>query len=256
MVAVDFIIKTISILSDSTIPLKVLNDLQEALIPVLSNKFSSHWYPSNPKKGSGYRSLYLGNFLDPLIRTACIRSNIDPNLISKVFQNTDLYLFVDPFSTSFRKGPNGRVIRVLYEYNDKQNPSFNLDDISVSDLMDLSFEQLLGCNETIGQAEASDIFDGPNATFSDIDFSKPPPNITKSFDLQSTADAQFFSDGLSQLLSDLTLLSRNRYDLFSVASYGPYSDLPYHITISKCSDSCMCKNERVITTQVTLPFSQ
>ena len=214
-------------------------------------KYKNHWHSSSPSKGSAYRSIYLSNFLDPIVQSACQRANIDPQVISAVFQKTDLYLFVDPFCTSFRKGPNNRVTRVLYEYDIITNKHFypNLD-ITLEDLMDLNVDLLLKSEPTdINNVDVQDVIEG-NSIIPTMDLSNPPPNLSNSQNF-SSSDTMDLADGLSELLIDLNYLSSN-HDIYGTTTYGPYEDLPYHITITRCNHDCDCRTAKVVT-QVNPP---
>ena len=48
------------------------------LINALMERCKDHWYPENPSKGSGYRSVINDIHIDPILLMACSSSSINP----------------------------------------------------------------------------------------------------------------------------------------------------------------------------------
>ena len=75
---------------------------------ILLKRFERHWYPNQPERGSGYRSIRVDRYqIDPILKTAAKKTN------SEVILNylpKELTIWIDPRQVNFRSKESGDVI--------------------------------------------------------------------------------------------------------------------------------------------------
>ena len=101
------------------LPRRRVNLFGEELEAALRDKFSDHWYPDKPFKGSAFRCLKITDPADPVLNRAARESG---NPIPDITENlpTDLAIWIDPGEVSYRIGEKGSV-KILYSANDPSN---------------------------------------------------------------------------------------------------------------------------------------
>lgn len=107
-VALNFVISYLY----NKLPRRRVNLFGEELDKALKHKFSGHWYPEKPFKGSAFRCLRIGSPLDPVIEVAARESGVELNDIRENLPE-ELSIWVDPGEVSYRIGEKGAV-KVLY----------------------------------------------------------------------------------------------------------------------------------------------
>lgn len=91
---------------------KLANEIYKALIV----KYTDHWFPDKPNRGSGFRSLRLGRKIDKVIENAIQNSGLSIDVVRKAF-TLELTIWVDPRDVSYQMGEKGSI-SVLYEKKD------------------------------------------------------------------------------------------------------------------------------------------
>ncbi|XP_026679565.1 protein Tob1-like [Diaphorina citri] len=90
-VALNFVISYLY----NKLPRRRVNIFGEELEKALKEKFSGHWYPGKPLKGSAFRCLKTGDPIDPVLEIAARESGV---AIQDVLENlpSELAVWVDP----------------------------------------------------------------------------------------------------------------------------------------------------------------
>lgn len=95
------------------LPRRRVDCFGEQLQKCVKHKFSGHWYPDTPQKGSAFRCLKVsGAAPDPVIEQAAISSGLQFLEVLE-YLPADLSIWVDPGEVSYRIGEKGQV-RILY----------------------------------------------------------------------------------------------------------------------------------------------
>uniref|UniRef100_A0A1B6EVT9 Anti-proliferative protein domain-containing protein n=3 Tax=Proconiini TaxID=565685 RepID=A0A1B6EVT9_9HEMI len=107
-VALNFVISYLY----NKLPRRRVNIFGEELEKALKDKFSGHWYPEKPFKGSAFRCLKTGDPVDPVLERAARESGVP---IQDILENLpqELAVWVDPGEVSYRIGEKGAV-KVLF----------------------------------------------------------------------------------------------------------------------------------------------
>lgn len=107
-VALNFVISYLY----NKLPRRRVNIFGEELEKALKDKFSGHWYPDKPFRGSAYRCLKTGDPVDAVLDRAARESGIP---IQDILENLpeELAVWVDPGEVSYRIGEKGAV-KILY----------------------------------------------------------------------------------------------------------------------------------------------
>lgn len=114
-VALNFVISYLY----NKLPRRRVNFFGEELEKGLRRKFSGHWYPNQPNKGSAYRCIRAtGDDIDEVMIWAAEQSRLD---LEEVKQNLprDLTVWIDPHEVSYRIGEKGQP-KLLYSAKHKQ----------------------------------------------------------------------------------------------------------------------------------------
>ena len=93
-----------------------LNKFYDALIDVLRRRYSDHWFPERPFKGSGFRCIRINGTMDSLIGSAGESVGLSSKFLHSIFPS-ELTLWIDPKEVSYRIGENGSIC-VLYEHSE------------------------------------------------------------------------------------------------------------------------------------------
>ena len=87
-----------------------LDRFTRKLRDLLLKKFETHWDPSAPHKGSGYRCIRINHKLDPIVLQACQESGTVttvPSILPK-----ELTVWIDPQEVAYRFGEEGSICRL------------------------------------------------------------------------------------------------------------------------------------------------
>ena len=58
---------------------------EENFVEEVFNRCAGHWYPTDPKRGSGYRSVISDAHIDPILLKACQAARLDPSVLPREF---------------------------------------------------------------------------------------------------------------------------------------------------------------------------
>lgn len=118
-VALNFVISYLY----NKLPRRRVNIFGEELEKALKDKFSGHWYPDKPFKGSAFRCLKTGDPVDSVLERAARESGVP---IQDILENLpgELAVWVDPGEVSYRIGEKGSV-KVLFSDNHEQSTNDN-----------------------------------------------------------------------------------------------------------------------------------
>jgi hypothetical protein len=58
---------------------------EENFVEEVFNRCAGHWYPTDPKRGSGYRSVISDAHIDPILLKACHAARLDPAVLPREF---------------------------------------------------------------------------------------------------------------------------------------------------------------------------
>ena len=87
-----------------------LDRFSRKLRELLLKKFETHWDPSLPHKGSGYRCIRINHKLDPIVLQACQESGTEttvPKILPK-----ELTVWIDPREVAYRFGEEGSICKL------------------------------------------------------------------------------------------------------------------------------------------------
>jgi len=90
-----------------------LENLTNAIVDSLIEKYTGHWFPQKPTRGSGFRSIRIGTRMDQTIVRAVEKVGLSPDQVHKAF-SLELTMWVDPREVSYKLGDNGSI-SVLYQ---------------------------------------------------------------------------------------------------------------------------------------------
>ena len=110
--------------SDSNIALTQgqLETFRSVLKGLIVDKFTNHWYPGKPLRGSGFRCVNIDKdtkIVDPMLIKAAEVSDITKDVFLAVFR-FGLALWVDPGDVSYRTGHSSNVMS-LYKTTSNVN---------------------------------------------------------------------------------------------------------------------------------------
>ena len=96
-----------------------LKRFRDSLYDHLLRRYRDHWFPENPIKGSGYRTVRCVDLkIDPLIIQAGKICKLSKEFLQKTLPNA-LTLWVNPREVTYRFGENG-CICILYNNNNTE----------------------------------------------------------------------------------------------------------------------------------------
>lgn len=96
-----------------------LDLFRRALRKSLVERFSDHWYPDKPMKGSGFRCINIdkdSKIVDPLLVKAAAVCNISKDILLSTFCS-GLALWIDPGDVCYRTGISSNVISLYKSAN-------------------------------------------------------------------------------------------------------------------------------------------
>lgn len=86
-----------------------LDRFSSCLFEVLTTRYSNHWFPKHPFKGSAFRCIRIVNrTLDPVVVSAAVEAGIVETRLQELLPS-ELTLWVDPDEVSYRFGEDGSI---------------------------------------------------------------------------------------------------------------------------------------------------
>ncbi|ORX70855.1 hypothetical protein DL89DRAFT_210153, partial [Linderina pennispora] len=89
--------------------------LRQALITVLTAKYTGHWHPERTTQGSGFRSISNWKQLDGVFVSAAALAGVPLAVLERLLPR-DVVVWCDPYNVTYRLGDHGTVYTV---YEDK-----------------------------------------------------------------------------------------------------------------------------------------
>ncbi|KAI6654206.1 hypothetical protein LOD99_3050 [Oopsacas minuta] len=87
-----------------------LEGFTRKLRELLLKRFESHWDPTHPNKGSGYRCIRINHQLDPIVLQACQESGTE-RTVPKILPR-ELTVWIDPQEVAYRFGEEGSICKL------------------------------------------------------------------------------------------------------------------------------------------------
>ena len=87
---------------------------QIGVVEVLEEKYTNHWFPEEPLKGSGSRGIRVSGIMDHKICKAGEYCGWSRSFIDAMFFSSKLYIWVDPYEVSYRIGNGSLPVVILY----------------------------------------------------------------------------------------------------------------------------------------------
>lgn len=141
--AVNFVSTFLS--SRNGIPAEDVNRFRRCLCRVLASRYSEHWFPERPCKGSAFRCIRIvKRRMDPVVSQAAVEAGIAESRLQELLPS-ELTLWVDPNDVSYRFGEEGSI-GVLLDGSKATKPESS----STWDVFDSCRNELL---------KSSDLFD-------------------------------------------------------------------------------------------------
>lgn len=94
------------------LPRRRVDQLLDILKTELLDRFQDHWYPEDPELGTAYRCLTFDDSLDPVVLRCARRSGIPGDELLATLPS-DLHIWIDPASVSYRSGDIGGMRYLL-----------------------------------------------------------------------------------------------------------------------------------------------
>jgi protein Tob/BTG len=86
-----------------------LDRFSRSLFEVLMTRYSNHWFPEHPFKGSAFRCIRIVKCrLDPVVVSAATQAGISESKLAQCMPS-ELTLWVDPNEVSYRFGEDGSI---------------------------------------------------------------------------------------------------------------------------------------------------
>lgn len=86
-----------------------LGRFSDSLRQVLASRYSDHWFPDKPFKGSAFRCIRIVNCrMDPVLATVASTAGISESRLLSVLPS-ELTLWVDPNEVCYRFGEDGSI---------------------------------------------------------------------------------------------------------------------------------------------------
>ena len=101
--ACDFISR---MLQTRNLPVQFIKPFRRRLEELLVERFTDHWDPQNPNKGSAYRCIRINNRMDPVVKEAAKVTGLSD--ISR-YLPAEFTMWIDPRDVSYRFGEDGSI---------------------------------------------------------------------------------------------------------------------------------------------------
>lgn len=119
--AADFLMNLLRVRKVNSLSENQLLTFRGSLQEVMQKLYINHWYPKDPKKGSGYRCIRINGKMDPMIEQACSIAGLNSRQLHKMLPQ-ELTLWIDPSEVAYRIGENGSIC-MLYARDNRGSPS-------------------------------------------------------------------------------------------------------------------------------------
>lgn len=91
------------------IPAEEVDQFRRCLCQVLASRYSEHWFPERPCKGSAFRCIRIvKRRMDPVVSQAAVKAGIAESRLQELLPS-ELTLWVDPNDVSYRFGEDGSI---------------------------------------------------------------------------------------------------------------------------------------------------
>jgi len=138
--AVNFLSAFLS--SRNGIPADEVDRFRRCLCQVLALRYSEHWFPERPCKGSAFRCIRIvKRRMDPVVSQAAAESGIAETRLQQLLPS-ELTLWVDPNDVSYRFGEDGSI-GVLLDASKTPESS------STWDIFESCRNELLKCSDLV-----------------------------------------------------------------------------------------------------------
>uniref|UniRef100_U5ERB9 Putative anti-proliferation factor btg1/tob n=1 Tax=Corethrella appendiculata TaxID=1370023 RepID=U5ERB9_9DIPT len=124
--AADFLMNLLRVKQANPLSESQLQHFKGSVEDVLLRKYRSHWYPSKPAKGSGFRCIRINGKMDPIIEKAGVAVGLNALILRKMLPQ-ELTLWIDPDEVSYRIGENGSICVLYDQAQSRASPSSDLD---------------------------------------------------------------------------------------------------------------------------------
>lgn len=106
-----------------SLSLNLIEAFSTVLCEVMCKRYSGHWFPDKPSKGSAFRCMRIhDHIIDPLILEAGKKAGLSSVQLLKLLPN-QLTVWVDPKEVAYRIGEDGSI-GIIYE----ESTTSDLDD--------------------------------------------------------------------------------------------------------------------------------
>jgi len=130
--------------SRNGIPADELDRFRRCLCQVLALRYSEHWFPERPCKGSAFRCIRIvKRRMDPVVSQAAVEAGIAESRLRELLPS-ELTLWVDPDDVSYRFGEDGSIGVLL-----DGNKAPKTESTSTWDIFDSCRNELLKCSDLV-----------------------------------------------------------------------------------------------------------
>lgn len=130
--------------SRNGIPADEVDRFRRSLYLVLASRYSEHWFPERPCKGSAFRCIRIvKRRMDPVVSQAAVEAGIAESRVQELLPS-ELTLWVDPNDVSYRFGEDGSI-GVLLDDSKSTKPESS----STWDIFDSCRNELLKCSDLV-----------------------------------------------------------------------------------------------------------
>lgn len=128
----------------NAIPAEDVDRFRRCLCQVLALRYSEHWFPERPCKGSAFRCIRIvKRRMDPVVSQAAAEAGIAESRLQEMLPS-ELTLWVDPNDVSYRFGEDGSI-GVLLDETKCTKPESS----STWDIFDSCRNELLKCSDLV-----------------------------------------------------------------------------------------------------------
>ncbi|KAI8325052.1 anti-proliferative protein, partial [Martensiomyces pterosporus] len=100
---------------DASVTAEKKESFRQALVDILTDRYTGHWHVDKTTAGSGYRSMSNWKSLDSTLVGAAMQAGVPIEVLERHLPR-DIVLWCDPYNVTYRVGDHGTVYTV---YEDK-----------------------------------------------------------------------------------------------------------------------------------------
>jgi len=129
--------------SRNGIPAEDVNRFRRCLCRLLASRYSEHWFPERPCKGSAFRCIRIVKLrMDPVVSQAAAESGVAVSRLQELLPS-ELTLWVDPNDVSYRFGEDGSIGVLV----DDSKTTTKHESSSTWDIFESCRNELLKCSD-------------------------------------------------------------------------------------------------------------